>query len=268
VACELAQKFGFVSRRIVWKHLTFEGRASKFKYWLFLKKASELAPYKSGVVFNHHLVLSSEYRKLLGEGTAVSNRSSIYFEHDEYLMDILLSIRSAGVIAEYWTEQELKMDRVLAMQTMGGVPDAKIPDLIFDLTTDRGAIRVAIEIERTRKSQRRYRLVQWGYSRLRRIDLLLFGVVDSGTEAAIRQEFDTATFSSDKRSIGYFTLNEFAKSGLASELRIRGKRPQLQDFLKRVCGDAWKEPSASRRQIGDKLEISVSSENEKTLESN
>lgn len=260
VACELAQKFGFISRAVIWNHLAHDGIASKYKYWRFIKNALEFTPYKAGITFSHHLVLSLEYRKYLGEGTAVSNRASIYFAHDEYLMGLILYLKAAGVVADYWTEQELKMDRLLAIQTLGGDPDAKMPDLIFDLSTDNGLIRVAIEIERTRKSQKRYRLVHWGYSRLKRIDLLIFGVVDAKTESAIYQEFDRAVAGSQKRSIGYFSLGDFAKSGLGCELRIRGKTPKFDEFLKRVCGNKWVSSEAGRIKIEEKVNNQLSTE--------
>ena len=234
VACELAQKFGFLSRAMVWKHLSVDGIASKYRYWHFLKNATELAPYKAGITSDHHLVISAEYRKTL-EGSAVSNRSAIYFEHDEYLMDLVLHLKAVGVIAEYWSEQELKMDRLLAIRSLGGDPD-KVPDLVFDLTTDKGTIRAALEVERTRKSQARYRLAQLGYDRLQRIDLLLFGVIDNSTELAISREFEQAAVGVERRSVGYFSLDEFATSGLGAELRIRGKKLTLGEFLKRVCG--------------------------------
>ena len=259
-ASELARKFGFVSREIVWKHLSFQGRSSRFKYWQFLKKAAELQTYRAGITSNGHLMLSLEYRKSLGKGAAVSQRSSIYFEHDEYLMDFIMWIKRAGVVGEYWTEQELKMDRLLSLEILGGDPDGKLPDLVFDLMTFRGRIRVAIEIERTRKSQARYRQVQWGYYRLRKIDLLLFGVNDSGTESAISREFNRSSISGEKRSTGYFSLAAFGKSGLESELRIRDKNPTLGEFFSRICGAKWQLQSDFGRQIGDKMRIPVSKE--------
>lgn len=257
IACELAQKFGFVSRNIVWKHLAQEGIASKYRCWRFLINAPELAPYRNGLTSSHHLMLSTEYRRALGEGSAVSARAAIYFEHDEYLMGVILYLKRAGVVAQYWTEQELKMDRLLALQTIGGDPD-KVPDLVIDLSTDRGFLRVAVEIEKTRKSQKRYRLVQFGYSRLRRIDLLLFGVIDFQTESAIREAFDRGSFGSEKRSVGYFALSEFAQIGLTSDLRIRGKTLRLSEFLKRVCGDTWRPSDGGVIKIGEKVDNQLS----------
>ncbi len=259
VACELVQKFGFVSRDIVWKHLSQGGIASKYRYWNFLTEAPELSPYKAGLVSQHHLMLSNEYRRSLGEGASVSNRSSLYFAHDEYLMELVLYLKAARVIAHYWTEQELKMDRLLALRILGGDPD-KVPDMVIDLKTESGPVRVAIEIEKTRKSQKRYKRVQLGYYTLRKIDLLLFGAIDLQTEAAIRQEFDRASFSSEKRSVGYFSLKEFTDTGLRAELRIRGKRPPLGEFLQRVCGNAWLPVLPTEIKSGEKVDNSLSTQ--------
>ena len=264
IACELAQKFGFVSRSVVWRHLSFEGIASKYRYWEFLSRAPELAPYKSGLTSNHHLVLSSDYRRALGEGVAVSNRAALYLAHDEYLMELVLYLKTAGVISQYWTEQELKMDRHLALRVLGGDPD-KIPDLVFDLSTDRGPIRVAVEVEKTRKSRKRYRMASLGYRRLRGIELLLFGVVDSSLESAIRQEFGDLSAASASRAVGYFNLDEFAYSGLGSELRIRGKVPQLGEFFKRLCGDRWNASAGVRIKIGEKPDNQLSGEAPETV---
>jgi hypothetical protein len=166
-------------------------------------------------------------------------------------MNFVMHLKSAGVISSYWTEQELKSDRVLAIRMLGGDPE-KLPDLVFDLKTDEGSIRTAVEVERTRKAQRRYKTIQWSYYRLKGIKLILFGVDGSATETAIRGEFDGAGFASEHRAVGYFTLADFLSAGVDAELRIRGKRSAMEAFFKRLCGSQWK-----REKKEELKEISV-----------
>ena len=49
ISCELAQKFGFVSRNIVWRHLAPDSTATRYRYWLHLKNSAQLSPYRSGI---------------------------------------------------------------------------------------------------------------------------------------------------------------------------------------------------------------------------
>jgi hypothetical protein len=65
----------------------------------------------------------------------------------------LLSIN--GLVKKYWTEQELKSNRSLSLDLLGG-DYTKLPDLIFDLNISDETFRIALEVEITRKSNDRY----------------------------------------------------------------------------------------------------------------
>ncbi len=230
-ACELAARFGFVSRVVVWRHLCPPGPASTYRYWRYLSNAPEFSPFKVGLSSRHHLVLSPDCKKAWGKHGVVSNRSAVYFQHDEFLMDLILLLRSSLLLARYWTEQELRMDSHLALKTLGGDSRQKMPDLIIDLKSEQ-PVRVAVEIEKTRKSQTRYRLMQMAYKRLSKIDLLLFGVIDQQTEITIRECFERGGYN---RPIGFFLLGDFANLGLNCELRIDKKSFRIVDLLTRIC---------------------------------
>jgi len=235
-AVELIRKFGFLPRSIVWKYLSPKGTTSKYYYWHLLSHAPQFSTYRNGFVSSNHLVLSAECRKLLGDGAYVGTRSATYFEHDELLMDFVMQLKGIDLAPDYRTEQELRKDRLGALKMLGGDPDDKIPDVVFDLPALRGPIRVALEVERTRKSQERYRRIHFGYRRLKRLDLILFGVGDNATEAAIRREFDRISLSSEAMPYGCFSLAQFSTQGLACELRIQEKTLVLGGLLSSVCG--------------------------------
>lgn len=237
-AKELIQKFGFLSRTIVWKHLSPGGRSMKYFYWNLLRTSPQFKLHNLGVELADYLMLSSEARALLGDMACVRTRSSTYFDHDEFLMDVILELIQQGFVTRYWTEAELKKDRVEARKILGGDPYDKIPDLVFDLNIKGRTVRVALENERTRKSQERYKKMHYGYRRLKNLDMILFAVSDSATEAALRREFDRQIFSADLLLYGCFYLKEFGSSALGTELRVRGKTSSLERFFSGVCAQA------------------------------
>lgn len=233
---ELVQKFGFLPRSIVWKHLSPGSQASKYYYWQLLSNSPQFAPYDLGIKSPDHLMMSSENRQLLGDAACVRTRSATYFKHDEFLMDFILHLKKLQLVSRYWTEQELKKDRTGARQILGGDPYDKIPDLVFDLSVPDRVVRAALENERTRKSQERYKRMHFGYRRLKHLDLILFAICDTATESAIRREFDRQIFSSSTLPYGCFLLEKFSKETLGCEIRIQGKAPVLGRLLSSICG--------------------------------
>lgn len=244
---ELTQKFGFLPRSIVWKHLAPAGQTSKYYYWQLLSNVPQFAVHDLGVRLPDYLMLSSECRKLLGGASCVRTRSMTYFKHDEALMDFVLHLRKHQLISQYWTEQELRKDRNLARQILGGDPDDKVPDLVFDLNAPGKPARVAVENERTRKSQQRYKRVHFGYRRLKSINLILFGTSDRSTESAIQREFERKIFTSEALPYGCFSLKDFCQLGLECELRVQGEKRVLGKLLSYICGrDFENDPEKDR----------------------
>lgn len=233
---ELIQKFGFLPRSIVWKHLSASSQASKYIYWNLLCTAPQFALHDLGVKLPDYLMLSSECRSHLGDAACVRTRSATYFKHDEFLMDFVLHLKRHQFVARYWTEQELKKDRQSARQILGGDPYDKIPDLVFDLNVPGRVVRVAVENERTRKSQERYKRMHFGYRRLKSVDMVLFATSDQATEKAIAREFERQIFSSSTLVYGCLSLEKFSDLALGCEVRIQDKAPILETFLASICG--------------------------------
>lgn len=241
ITLELARKFGFVSRSVIWRYLGSKSTATKYRYWRFLTKRPEFTLYSEGVQSRQHLVVSAGYRRALGDGSCARTRAAIYFEHDNYLMNFFLLLKHREVLLGCWTEQQLKMDHLLALEVLGSVSEAKLPDLVLSLKTESTPLRVAVEIERTQKSQHRYQIIQLAYRRTSKIDLLLFGVSDEKTEVAIRKAFDGEMPSN--LFVGYFSLNDFKKASFEAELRVRQRKRSLEKFLAQICGTNWRSES-------------------------
>ncbi len=245
MAIEVVKKFGFISRSTVWNYLTPPGRASKFRYWSYLCESHELKFARSSRRLPNYLVLSRDYRKAFPDDCGVKNRSTMYFPHDELLMNFALEGVNSAFISEFWSEHEFKMDTALCSQILGSSNGEKLPDVVFDLKA-RDHVRVALEIERTRKSHSRYRRIRVSYAKLKNIHLVIFGVPDRRTESIIAETCESPNFS-----LGFFTLRDYESNGLKCEIRIRNKTFSMNEFFAKLCSTN----KASLRQQGDKPEI-------------
>lgn len=237
----LTKKFGFISKSVVWDFYCPSGKSVRYKNWKYLSESPLFSSYVSGSGVPEYLTLSSQGRRLMGEDS-VAQVSSVYLAHDEIVMRFYLHLQKLNLMERCWSEGELKMDRVLSVKGLGDGVIGKLPDLLFDLKMENSTLRFALEIERTRKSQGRYKSMNRSYQRASNVDLVLFGVADGKIEEALKREiFDGGTNSMGKE-VGFFELTEFAGLQMEASLRIARKELSLKKLFfslsKRLPQDA------------------------------
>lgn len=249
---KLAKKFGFVPRAVVWDFICPKGRTARYKHWRELQKSPLFSPYILGSGFPEYLILSQKGRSLVGMD-ALSEVPTVYLEHDEIVMRFFLLLQDMDFIEQSWSEGELRMDRVLAINSLGDGVLAKLPDLLFDLKMEGTPVRYALEIERTRKSQGRYQTMRRAYQRADNVDVLLFGVVEEKIEELIQREIAQAGLELYGKDIGFFDLTEFREKEFQTTLRIAGKEiPMREYFLAVITGNS---ASADFRRHGVRAEL-------------
>lgn len=255
----LAKKFGFISRAVVWDFLTPKGRTARYAYWRKLQSSPFFAPYVSGGGTPEYLVLSAKGKAMVG-ADAVTGIDDIYFSHDEIVMRFCLSLQFGVPTSNMWSEGELKKDRALAMREIGDASVSKLPDLLFDLGERNAFFRIALEIERTRKSRGRYQTMRRSFERASNVDVILFGVNDFGIEDALNEEFRSGGFDFLGKKIAFFNIADFLRDHFRAEVRSGSRAMTLEEYLRGVILKSHSGADFSRHGVrGSLREVSSAS---------
>lgn len=137
-----------------------------------------------------------------------------------------------GLVLRAWTEADLTRAPWEACQILGTDRFSKIPDLILDLRTDRGFLRVAVEIEKTRKSRNRYAQIGLSYLNMPKIDLVIFGCESKAIIAETRRAFLGETFQKAQKIPGTFLLKDFAENEYSARFQFQDRDFQFAEFIR------------------------------------
>ena len=119
----------------------------------------------------------------------------------------------------------------MAMNCMGDLSVSKLPDLLFDLKMPGTPMRIALEMERTRKSQGRYQTMRNAYGRANNLDGVLFGVAEERIEECIAREIYQGGLEFTGREVGFFFIEDFLQCGLQATLKISNKEKTLEEYF-------------------------------------
>lgn len=111
--------------------------------------------------------------------------------HDEMALAIAIRLEKCGLITSWSPESQFIVqpsNRLMVSQDNRG---QKYPDLVFSLSTATQILRVAVELELSRKSLSRYEKAFTGYKSVRGIDAVIFAVnspfIRGAIESALRR---------------------------------------------------------------------------------
>lgn len=230
LAIRYAKKFGFISKSFFWDHLSPEPQSTKYLYWKLFLKSKLFIPYQEIQESTEFFYLNHRKINMFKDNIEpVSRRNSLYFYHDDKIMRIIHLLMVNNLVENYWTEQELKSNRSLALDILGG-DYSKLPDLIFDLKTQGSSFRVVLEVEITRKSNDRYLRSCLGYQAFRKVDLILFATELPRIAEALKMTLNKNIYS-NVINFGFIDLNQFKTNQLSTVLEINSKKVQLENFL-------------------------------------
>lgn len=236
MAIKYAKKFGFMSRSFFWDHFCTRSRATNFRYWQTFLDSGIFLPYRE-------IKDSSEYFYLNLKAPMVANnplesvgkRSPLYLYHDEKIMRFAIQLERAGFLNNLFTEQELRSNRTLALNLLGG-DYSKLPDLVFDLNCPGQPFRVALEIETTRKANDKYYQCLLSYTGLKKLDLILYGADQLRITEALKAILARGVFDSVQKKSAFFSIPDFEKSGLESPLELNSNKIAIHQFFKNLIG--------------------------------
>ncbi len=221
-----AAKFGFVTKELFFEYLCPLSQNRKFVHWRRLLIEGYLQPSPTLPDVRY---LTPAGRKAIGR--AVPARAIYFIEHDSIAAKLYLELNSSGLLIHSSTEYELKTSPWNACNILGGDNLDKVPDLTADLKSNTGFIRIAIEVERSRKTNFRYDQLALRYLRLRQVHLMLFCCNKLSTANAIERAFNAETFRNSGKIPALFLITEFEKNRMAVETKFLKKRMPLKTLL-------------------------------------
>jgi len=231
-AVHFAARWGFLTRDLFFEFICPMSRTHRYRYWaLLLTQGMFLRSNANPLVY----ILSKKGRLHYGE-QARPARQSVYIEHDEILARVFLSLQKRDIILRSWFEDELMRNPLDAYVVLGAERLHRIPDLVFDLKSNDGFVRCALEIERTTKAQSRYSKMALAYLGYSRVSMILFGCGSETTESAIRRAFGGKMHVEKKRVPGIFRYDEFNPKELNTNIRFENKELEMRELLSIVTG--------------------------------
>jgi len=169
-------KTGFITKDL-WKDFFFKGGTVQWqnvswnnliKRKYFKRHAS--SRYQDILILRKDSVLLRDC--LLSAPVSVPHISQV--AHDEYLSRGLLQLLKERPNLNWQTEAELKKQKPMSCRVSNNGEKTKYPDLIINVAEESVDINIAIELERTLKSQKRYIQILDAYTCSEETDYILF----------------------------------------------------------------------------------------------
>jgi hypothetical protein len=245
-AIEVTGRFGFLSRENFWRHITKRQKSENYVSWKRLTQSGLFKAYRGS---DQHLYLSRSGIQVLQERDAsyVGKAHPMYFEHDEILMSVALACENAGLIKPTWACDAVirklsNVDKVRLLAAHG----EKIPDLVFDLNVDGDRARVALEVERTRKSAARYDSLVLSYLTMRAVDLVLIAYNDAYTEKQIRHSIKRLGYPQGNRPMAFCKIKDLIDNPSSFPMQLGGNLIGFDRFVSNLRSlEAHENPRAT-----------------------
>jgi hypothetical protein len=224
-------RFGFLPRNVFWSHVCRQRKTGSYGRWNKLLSSGLFKPYtaqpeylylsRSGIQY-----LQNENRFYVGKA------HPMYFEHDEHVMNLTLACENAGLIHADW-----RPDAVLRMLTntertalLGGNSD-KIPDVVFNLEVSGSLMRVAVEVEKSRKSAGRYDALVLSYLQMHAVNLVVIACNDQGIEKRIRNSMQKLGYPQSARPIAFCTIADIRNAPSSFPISLIGNVVPFDKFV-------------------------------------
>lgn len=237
-----ATKFGFVTRDLFFEFFCPTKRTQQYEHFNRLVKVGAFVRSDND---QNLLYLSSRRRRSLPV-KAVPARFPSFIKHDTDVARFLLLAERGKFVSRSWTEQELAIAPWDAQALLGSELLAKLPDLLIDLTCNQNRIRIAIEIERTRKSRMRLDRIASSYLGMKSVDLVIYGCETDAIASELKRAFGYVAFRDSDKGPVYFQTSALRRNGLDCEAEVFGRRETLRELLLKLA------PSDAKREQNPK----------------
>lgn len=212
-------KTGFLTKEI-WNDFFAEGGERwRRKQWRFLARRGFFCIHPSKRA-SEVLVLNTKNKDVIAMvGDDISAPPFIaQIDHDELVARALLQFLKANTIANYQLESELKRLYPLVRNRRSRDEKEKYPDALIRLTN---GLHIALEMELTLKSRRRYRHILRTYRTRQDADRIIFIVRSVNIFESISQAIQDTYYPIHERPIGFAWLDEWTSDPLKARIDFR-----------------------------------------------
>lgn len=234
---QIVTKFGYINKKIYLDHMDNSSKAYKFKTWSELQKHQFISPYNRQCFSKNYFYLNSAGLKIMRQAgfDPVTKVNPIYFEHDDVVMKFALAFEGSGAIRANWLNEGVirKYDNSQIYDIFNNSL-TKLPDLIFNLNMKNRPIKIALEVERSSKSQARYDVLISGYSKAKSIDMILITHANNYIKESILLSARKLGYPRAQRPIGFIDYKDLASNPTTAILNIEGKKIRLADYFKNI----------------------------------
>jgi hypothetical protein len=208
-----AAKTGFLSRSL-WEEFFAKGSGRwRREQWRFLKERGYFFRYPSLL---SHSVLVLNRKSLLVKALVGEDISTHPFvaqiEHDVCVAKILLSLARSPNVMGYQFEAEMKRREWVEKGLHRGSEKSKFPDGILEIAGPKGAMRIALEVETSRKDQKRYRQILATYSARKDLSRVLFLARSKSIFNCLKTAMQETVYPDWERPIGFCDLDAWLKN--------------------------------------------------------
>jgi hypothetical protein len=226
-AISFARKFGFLTQEIFFEFLCERGRTQKYDNWNSLIGDGYFNPSQK----NPKLLYFTKKGFAAAGPSCVKRRYFYYIDHDTIAAKILLHLEKSDRVLRSWSEAELRAAPWEAISVVGASDATKLPDLVVDLQGTEGFVRIAFEIEASRKSRERYDQISFAYYGMKRVNLVVFVCENSALEKQIKRSFDSSLFKDAGKSPVTMLIDDLQQNWLSTLSRFKGRELIFRDLI-------------------------------------
>ncbi len=230
---EIAARFGFISQDIFENFVTTKKQSMSYRLWDRIKKSRYFETYNNTAISNSYLKLSAHgksnsdsYTKFLNVPAPAPQQ----LMHDEVLIKFSLHCERKGFFEFAWPEIFTKTYDVMFARHFVA-RHLKFPDLLFELGGPDKKFKVAIEFERTRKSNARYQTNLLSYSVQKHVDLVIYVTSHEAIEKAIKDAALKVSYPFDRKPVAFARTADFISNPSGFQLRMGSRALSFESLV-------------------------------------
>ena len=228
-------KFGYINKRLYLSHMDKTSEAYKYRAWSSLEKYNFITTYKNYECLTNYFHLTRRGLMLMRNigVDPVTKVHPIYFEHDNAVMKFVMAFTAAGLIKENWlNDAVLKRYSNVQVYELLQTDQIKLPDLFFEINVPQPKLTIALEVERSPKSQVRYDSMILGYLKAKKVDLVLVVHKNNYIKNAVLHSAKRLGYG--QRPIGFIDYSDFCANPKAAVISLGENKISLAEYFKNI----------------------------------
>jgi hypothetical protein len=233
VAVQLAARFGYISQSGFKELVSTKKITMQYQLWKRMKDLKIFVPYNYRYKSEEFLRLTKQGKILASQlGTMPIHAPQItQLPHEELLVRFTLLNERSGQIKDVLTEADIKSSGKFLRQI--GHIKTKLPDLYFKINLP-DPVKIAVEYERTRKSNERYRQLLLSYIFFKEVDAVLYITSSPAIEETIRAVAIKNNYSFESRPLLFAQVSDVLKNPTNFLIKMRNRSITFDEFVKTI----------------------------------